>query len=788
MRLSELDLFSRLIRTRPLFTAAFFFTLGCALAHILELSLLLWLSLAAAIGYAALLARRNRAVLWALLLVLALPLGALRFELAWFRASPIMEEREATLSGRISEEPYFNEEKQRCVCVLTDVEIDGEALRGKLRLYLRGDEALLMEVQLAQCVTCTAKLWQGDDASNPYQFSFADYLRINGLRGYASAKMEEASFSEVKYALSDVNKLLCRRISTRIDRLFPQNAAVVKAFILGDRSEMALSDRENFNDTGVSHLLAISGMHISVLAMLISWLFGRFLSKKHAFILTLTLLAGYCWLIGLSPSLMRALITFILFEFSALVGRYSDALTRLACAALLHLLVSPMDILSASFILSYSASAGIVLLSKPLSRFLHCNALLHRRTKPNLPDFIKTAIPKAIMRSVVTSLAATLTTFPAVVHFFGAQPLWSVVTNIVAVPLAMLSYIMSILGLICGLQPLCLSADFLFGSLNALVELFAALPFASLRIARFPYWLSAICAACFLLASDISILPEKLRRFLPLVVLPAVLLSNTLAALQLNRDSLMFMDAGQADCALYKTEGKLYFFDVGDAYTPAADYIRAMNWDIDGVFLSHPHTDHAGGLAAILEICTPSKIYVSSNYALIEMDEGILDALKQAKQMGSEIVQVKTGDHIALSSKSFVKVLAPEAGISNNSANEDSLILELHCGDVSALFTGDMPASSMPEGLPDVDILKVAHHGGKNGVDPRTLTELSPSVAVISVGEGNLYGHPSPESVALLDAAGASVYRTDLCGAISIEFAADAEIRISTYKHDTGGL
>ena len=109
-----------------------------------------------------------------------------------------------------------------------------------------------------------------------------------------------------------------------------------------------------------------------------------------------------------------------------------------------------------------------------------------------------------------------------------------------------------------------------------------------------------------------------------------------------------------------------------------------------------------------------------------------------------------------------------------------------HERNASALFTGDMPAASMPENLPDVDILKVSHHGSRSGTDPGMLTETSPSVAIISVGEGNSHGHPTREALKLLYASGAEVLRTDLCGAITVSCDDAGGLEISTY-YNFGG-
>jgi len=780
MRLRELDIFTRLLRTRPLFTAALLFLCGCISAYFLDLRLWVWIAAAAVLLIILPLCRKRPQLLCALLVLLMLPLGALRFGLAWSASEPVPEADDVHISGRICEIPFYNSDTERCICVLDAPRINAETLDGKIRLYLRGDTDALQRISLGDEVNCSAHLWQGDPASNPAQFDFGLYLRINGLRGYATAKLEDTYILPGEYHLSDLNDRFCATLSERIDRLFPRNAAIIKAFVLGIRSEIDTEDRESYNNSGAAHLLAISGMHISALAMLISWLFGRFLKRSRAFALTMLLLLAYAWLIGFTAPLLRALIVFGLHGLGGVCRRHPDGPTNLAAAALIHLLISPLDILSASFILSYGASTGIALFTRPLERLLHAEELLHGRMERRLHGILTRMLPRALVRSLITTLSVQLATLPAVIHFFGAQPLWTLIVNLVAVPLSMLGYICSIVALIPGIAPICAIADGIFGLLNIFVRVFGAIPVTTLQLARFPHWMSLIWAALMLAASDLAILPEKLRRALPFSVIPLALCACLIPAAGLNGQSFVFMDAGQADCALLRTEGKLYFFDVGDDYSPAADYLSAMNYDVDGVFLSHPHSDHVNGLADILTVCTPETIYISPNYDQLDLDEGVAELLTQAAAQGSYVQTLQAGDCVSLSEKSFVKVLAPTAGISARPANEDSMMLHVICGDYSALFCGDMPAECMPADLPDVDILKIAHHGAADSVDPRILTQTSPTIAVVPVGYNN-YGHPAEAALELIDAAGAEIYRTDLCGAITVSLDEDG-MRVSTYN------
>ena len=773
---------TRLVRARPLFLSAAFFLLGCILGHaaappvpVLVIALVLLILMCIPL-------RRSR--LLPVLLVLAmLPFGALRFEQQWHSYDPLPEMKGIALSGHICEIPQWNEDTQRCVCVVEDIRMDGAEIPGKLRLYLRSDEenlALLQAPALGRQISCTASLWQGDISTNPGGFDFDAYLRLQGLSGYATARIEEATLSEPVYTLSDQRKLLRERIGLRIDRLFPENAAIARAFLIGDRSELSQEDRASFSNSGAAHLLAISGMHISILAGALILALRPLLRRKRSFIVVLTLLIAYGGLIGFSASLTRAILIFAAFNAAPLLGRYSDAPTRLALALLIYLLARPIAILDLGFVLSYGASAGILLLTPPLANLLHLEADAHQSMKRSLRAKLLLRPIHWVAGMVITSLAAQLAILPAVISAFGAQPLFSIAVNLVAVPLAMLGYIVAIIGVLLGLAPIARLADCIFGMLTACVRLFASIPLSTLRVARFPAWLTLVCVAACLLSSNLSRLSIRLRRFLPLTILLAALASNGISLASTRGCSVVFLDAGQADCAVIRSEGKVYLVDAGDSYSPAADYISAMNYPLEAVFLSHPHMDHVAGLADVLEICTPKRIYISPNWDALEKDEGVMEVVNAAVEQGAELIYVSAGDEIALSDKTLLQVLAPSAGFPADSANEDSLILRLDYCEASCAFTGDASAAIVSGHIGDCDVLKVGHHGSDQSLNAELLTELSPSVAVISVGENN-YGHPSADALKLLELASSRVYRTDKCGAITCRLNADGSVQITTY-------
>ncbi|MBQ8506970.1 MAG: DNA internalization-related competence protein ComEC/Rec2 [Clostridia bacterium] len=779
MLLKDCGLLTRLIRTRPLFLASLLFLAGCILGYVLEIPALPAMGCALVLLLASALLRKKRAVMAVLLLLAMLPLGAFRFQIAWNATAPLPDQKGALLSGRICELPQYNPDTERTICVLDDISIGGKPTAKKLRLYLRGDPELLQKVEIGQTITCEAHIWRADEATNPGQFNFSNYLRVRGLSGYATAEIESAAFSEQALRIPDYPEIIRSRLGSHVERLFPENAATAKAFLLGDRSELSENQRENYSKSGAAHLLAISGMHISVLAGAVSLLLGRFLSRKKGFFITLIILLAYGALIGFSASLRRAILMFAILGFAPVAGRYSDAPTRLAAALLICLLLRPASILDAGFVLSFGASAGIILLYGPLSNLFHCDAFLHSRITHGLRGIPK-RLGKWAVGLTICTFAAQLAILPGVVHYFGAQSIVSFAVNLLVVPLAMFAYIASIIGAASCLAPVAAAGDFLFGLLNAIVEFSAGLPLATLKIARFPAWLVLLCAAACLISSNLSKIKLKIRRFLPLFTVLACLISNGCAYLTTLGCSIVFLDAGQADCAVIRTEGKVYLVDTGDSYSPAADYLSAMNYPVEAVFLSHMHSDHAGGLQEILSVCTPKRVYISANWASYAADDGVNEALEAARTQGCEIIPVSAGDEIQLSKKTLLRVLSPVAGISASAANDDSLVLHVEHEGTSALFTGDAPAGTIAPVSMDADILKVPHHGAADSLNSDFIRAATPSVAIVPVGY-NTYGHPAQETIDLLSRAGCQTFRTDRCGAVTCRFDENGRVSVRPY-------
>ena len=778
---------SRQIQVRPLASFAVAFLIGIIAAFYGSLPHAYCMAACILVLLAYLLIKINGRRVTAILMLFALLAGPARMSCTLDAMLRFETQYSVNITGRIVSELYTNPDTGRVISRFQLESVDGTDSNLCVRLYLRGDAEALKSVAYGQRLSTVAHIWVSDPVTNPYEFDFWLYLQRSGMPAYATAKIEDVSILDTHRDLQSIIIEVRQVISERIDALFPENAALVRALILGDRTLLSEEMREALNETGTAHLICISGLHVTVLAMMISALLSRILSRNRATILTLLILSLYGMLIGFSSSFVRALIMFAIFRFAPIAGYPSDAVTRLCAAMLFMLMVKPMNILDNGFVLSFTASAGIILLTPPLTNLLGLKEFL--KVKPT-GNFLKSSLRKIAVyfpNLLCATLAAQLATLPAVVAYFGIQSVISVPCNLICVPLCMFGYLLALAALLLSVlsMPLgicvAMGAERLFTALIAITHWSAALPFTGIRIGRYPPLLVLLHGALILASSELSRLKSCLRRFIPLTLIAVAALSSLFTYRLSCGFSLVFLDAGQADCAIVRTQGHTYMVDVGDTYTPAGDYLSATCLHLDGIFLSHPHQDHAGGLEDVLTVMRPEVIYVPAGwFEQTDISQAVTDGMEMAQSMGIEIVELSIGDELALSQDTKMTVYAPDAAALPDEINDLSMLLSISHQNQSVLFTGDLSMEGEPDEIPDTDILKVAHHGSAKGTSPRFLASSTPSIAIIPVGDNN-FGHPSPDTLSQLEAAGARVLRTDQCGAITLTLGADGDWNIETY-------
>ncbi len=683
-------------------------------------------------------------------------------EASWLTRRPMPAPLEnMPLSGVVCQTPVVSEE--RTVLTLSDVTLNGQPIDWNMRVYAYEP----VEAQLGDRITMTADTWLPQGRVNPYGFDFDAWCRRN-LVACATMKAGTAVVS----AGTGANTLLRAArlsISDAIDGAFPTDQApLMRALTLGDRSDLPEDLSDDFRGAGIAHILSVSGLHVTCLALALDLLLRRLLSRRAVFFLMTPLLLAYTALVGFSGPIVRSVVMYLAMRFAPVSGRPGDSLSGLAAAMLLMLAANPLTVGDAGFILSFSAMAGLILLSRPLERLLRVSAA-PRLARPFLQAF-------------TASLAATAAILPALANLFGTAQPYGPLVNMLAVPLATVALPLGFLAVpiqmvwpAAGAAAAWLPAN-LLRLLTSLADFVAHLPYASVPVGHVAWWLCTLWAAGVYLLSDHAGLTRRLKPALIAAFPAALIISAALHHLAMPSGlALDFLSVGDADAAVLYADGSPYLVDAGEGDT-AADYLAKTGTRPRAMFLTHPHDDHIGGAGAIQALYPGVTVYVPECWARVP---GVTEAEARAGLNGP-FVTLSGGDEVRLSDGVTAQVLYPPKGLTPEDPNEASLVLFVTSGGASALMTGDLPDASKLPDIPDVDLLKAPHHGAFVKGTELVMRAASPGVLAVSVAQ-NSVGHPSAQ---LLDSAarlGALVFRTDQGGMVRAEVEPDGAVTIRTF-------
>lgn len=751
-------------RSRPLLCGTLAYAAGIALARFFSYTLWIWPVAAACIAVAVLLRGRPR-VLWLAALAGMMLLGMARGGAALNTpALPPMGvwEAEGVVAGEVTQND------RGVMFWLRDVRVrseDGQETGIKGRLYCYWTTKSAAGLANGQRVTVEGNSYMPSHPRNPGGFDQAMWMAQNGahVRLYATSApkvVQQAGFDVRGLALA-----INARLGAYLDTLYGDTSPVIRAMLLGDQRVMPDEWSQWMRDSGIAHLLAVSGLHVGIWFLLIEWVARRLpLSPKARFGLLLLLLASYALISGLKPSVLRASLMLLSLQGARLSRQKADPLTNLSLAALLILLVRPLDLFGASFQLSVCAVLGIALLGPVLEK---------KMTKG----------PAWLAGGLQITVAAQLGIQVPAARWFDTVSLPGVALNLIAVPLAGLLIPVAALG--AALSKIWMPLGWLLVhaargmtlSLLVLSRLAAAVPLGVFRVGAFAWWTVLAYFACLLLCSNAVVWRWRARgAAMMLAVVLACGMGYLYGSFQVRYVQL---DVGQALAGVLHVGGKTYVYDTGEENSDLTEYLLYTGCAVEGLFLSHPHSDHVGGMTELLLSGIPVKtVYVPVRADAFGAEPFYASRLEMAVARGAEVVKVSAGDVLSLGGVTAL-VIAPEAEITRGSdPNDRSIVLRLEIGGRSLLLMGDADGAAEPLGV-DTDVLQVAHHGSGNAARPAFLADAAPDIALISVGK-NIYGHPNADTIARLEAAGAAVYSTQQSGAITLYFMPSG-IRVEEY-------
>jgi competence protein ComEC len=542
-----------------------------------------------------------------------------------------------------------------------------------------------------------------------------------------------------------------------------ERRAVLTGIVLGEEGGIDTSLRDAFRASGLTHLLAVSGQNVAITAIGVGWVarlagIGRIAGEGLAILVVL----AYALAVGWQPSVVRAAVAGILASLGWITARPRDRWHAMAVGALVLLAWTPTAGLDPGFQLSFAAVAAIFLVVPRVA---------------GVPDAYP--VPRGVWDVLVVAVACGLVTAPIVWLHFGSVALWTVPANLAAEP-AMPPLIALSLAAAASepvLPGVATSLAWLAGWCAAWIAFVARVvsgwPSAQIHSAV------ALTAVLALAAAPVGVrrLP-RYRRGVAAVGLVSVALTLAAAACAFRPVPswappqglrVTFLDVGQGDSALVEAPGAAVLVDEGPPEADVAGQLRAMGVRaLTAIVLTHPQRDHIGGAAAVLDGLRVGEVEDPG----IEAPSADHDAaMAAARRRHVPVEIVHEGDTFRIG-KLRLRILWPdEPGLPSEDPNQHAVVALASYGATDVLLTAD--AESDVTGrlrIPPVEVLKVAHHGSEDPGLPDLLRTLRPRLAVISVGKGNDYGHPRPETIAALRAEpGLETLRTDESGRIVVE-------------------
>lgn len=598
-------------------------------------------------------------------------------------------------------------------------------------------------------------------------------------------------------------QLVARRVAHRcraaldrwLSRTFEANAAVrARALLFGDTTGLDPDLRADFRDTGLAHLLAVSGAHIALLVALIGrvarwgaralpWLTKRGWADRAGAAISLVCVALFALITGASASSMRALASAVLSACASLAGRRARAPDVLAAVTLVMLTAAPWLLLDIGFELSVVATWALTA-REPADDPLNL-------TPPSAFTRLKHAAAEAVGANLRVSLAVT----PLLAWSFGRAPLTASCMNLLAAPLGEALALPAVLVAVILPHPLdrpvAWLATTVLRALFALPTLASALPLASIAIPA-PTSAESVCATIALgLAMRASPRGRLFWGIALVLALASLEHAHQRHSLPQGVLRVTALDVGQGDAIVVDLpDGAAMLVDGGGDLTGAADpgasevvpWLRLQRRQkLAAVVLSHPHPDHFGGLAAVLRSVRVQAFWDTGQGELLRANEGYRAVRRLAEEAGVPVVgpAALCGGPRAFHGAT-IEVLAPCPSVHPALApNDASFVIRLQFGRASVLLPGDLERTGeamVMARLRPTTVLKVGHHGSRTSSSDAWLDRLQPSVALISCGHPSIFGHPHPSVLERLSRRGIHVRRTDLEGAVSVTLHADGRV------------
>lgn len=700
------------------------------------------------------------------------------------------------LTGKVVNKEFKNDNQ---LVYLKDVSIDNQKLNN------RGVICYLEQCEFPPSgayIKVTGKTGEFNRARNEGEFDLKKYYISNGY-AFPVYKCKITGQSQKYSLVSETLWQLKNRLSGVTDTVFSEeDAGIIKAMLFGDKSSTSADIKELYSASGISHILAISGLHISLIGMFVYGIIKRIgINRFINAIISISVMSLYVIMTGASTSSVRALIMFSVMVMSFTFLRTYDLITALSLSAAVIVISNVLICYSGSFYLSFLAVAGIAVFSKCIS----INVICDNRYKKIL---IKAA------NTVLGGFSVSYFTMPLILYYYYEYPTYSIIINLLVIPLMSLLVLTGFMAVIGGAfnifigKVISLPCHYILSIYKTLCSISLSLPFSHISFGK-PELIQVILF--YLICIFIVFMEYRIKRKNKLLMAKEalhrrnmgkgagtvcykkytfkwyikllLLILGVVLIIRYNPPfKLAMLDVGQGDGIFIKAGNINIMIDGGSssekdiAKYKLVPFLKSQGVNrIDYWFVTHPDKDHTSGLLEILneEYDIRVNTIVLPSVATINRDAE--DIIRGATDKNINIIYVKRGDRID-NAEFDLKVVHPNGSEIYEDVNDYSTVLYMEYKGTRFLLTGDATERSENEyinycrengiDISDINVYKVAHHGSKTSSSKKLIDTINPDISIISSGINNKYGHPSEEVTKRLSKG--YIYNTQSSGQISV--------------------
>ncbi|MCI8618229.1 MAG: DNA internalization-related competence protein ComEC/Rec2 [Clostridia bacterium] len=717
----------------------------------------------------------------------------------------------AIITSNVEEKEYYNKYK-----------IETKYNNKKISLYIMVNKNI--KLKYGQEIKISGTYIRPEVQRNYKGFDYSQYLKQLKIYGTIKCSKIEKINQDKSNKLLKISNEIVKKIETNIKKVLKSEiASVLLGLMLGNKKDITQELQENFTNASMSHILAVSGMHVAFIILGTNIIFNKIIGKRKTNLLNIFILIIYMFITNFSPSITRAGIMGIIMIFSKIIYRRNDIYTSFSISLLTILIYNPFLIQNLGLILSFSGVLGIVTFNKNILKILKNIKVKNKLYEYKIRPKIQKNIDK-IKEIISVSISVQIFIFPIVIYNLNTFNPYFLISNlilsIIIGPVVILGLIFIIAVLINRNLARMISLPIEIGiKILIFISKIGEMPFSKIYVAT-PKLFSILSyyLVIFILfhiyeiyssrkpnktqireRNLIAILKIKSRKNKNKIkkIILVIVLTFVIANLIPQKLKIHFIDVGQGDSTLIVTpHNKKILIDGGGSASSSFDvgkntlipYILDRGFtQIDIAIISHFDVEHVDGVLRVLEELKVKKVYISKQ---IKDSKKYDEFLNITNRKNIKVHEVIAGNRIQIEKNLYFDVLWPQnRQISENVLNNNSIVCNLHYNNFSMLFTGDieeiaeneiLKLYSSNQKLLKSDILKVGHHGSRTSSTEEFLNIISPKVAVIGVGKNNNFGHPNGNVLTRLQVLNSVVYRTDLNGEIIIEVNSKSKYKIKT--------